>query len=533
MPLKSGQSKEVISENIAELIKSGRSKTQAAAIAYTEARKSQDSEEGGERELYANSDDVAFVVYTDCDKILWVRRTKDDSWGFPGGHVDSGESVIQAAIRESIEEIKHSPENGISLIYKKDNVNLFAVDDGEFTPELNEEHDAYLWASIENAPYPLFHRIEKKVEKIADKATVVDSAMDKREWDTNGWFEVAKNPLSKVGVFPYLGRSISAELEPDKIYYVLRSAEQLGDPETMASLRLIPWVDDHVMLGSEDDGLMPAEQKGMQGMTGEQVEFDGNILYCNIKAVSEAMKTLIEDGKVELSLGYRCDYVENIGMFKGQKHDFEQVNIRFNHLALVDRGRMGADVRVLDHSDIKGADMAKSTGAAGSAIAEQFKALQEHVKKFQSALDADESRKDGDTEREAEDEDEEKKDKKTEDEFSDEKKTEDEAEEKEDKKKEGMDEAVIMRSIEKAMIDKSKMYQKLSNVIGSFDHDEMSLDKMVKYGCEKLGIDVPKQERKAALNGYLMAQKPKSIVEDAGVKRSSMSFVDKFLNKEF
>jgi len=44
---------------------------------------------------------------------------------------------------------------------------------------------------------------------------------------------------------------------------------------------------------------------------------------------------------------------------------------------------------------------------------------------------------------------------------------------------------------------------------------------------------VPKQERKAALNGYLMAQKPKSIVEDAGVKRSSMSFVDKFLNKEF
>lgn len=40
MPLKSGSSKKVISENIGELIRSGRPKDQAAAIAFSKAGKS-------------------------------------------------------------------------------------------------------------------------------------------------------------------------------------------------------------------------------------------------------------------------------------------------------------------------------------------------------------------------------------------------------------------------------------------------------------------------------------------------------------
>lgn len=39
MPLKKGSSKKVISNNIAELIKSGRDPKQAAAIAYSNAKK--------------------------------------------------------------------------------------------------------------------------------------------------------------------------------------------------------------------------------------------------------------------------------------------------------------------------------------------------------------------------------------------------------------------------------------------------------------------------------------------------------------
>ena len=42
MPLKQGSSEKAISENIAELIRSGRSPEQAAAIAYKQAGKSRD-----------------------------------------------------------------------------------------------------------------------------------------------------------------------------------------------------------------------------------------------------------------------------------------------------------------------------------------------------------------------------------------------------------------------------------------------------------------------------------------------------------
>lgn len=39
MPLKAGSSKDVISANIAELVNSGRSREQSAAIAYNNARR--------------------------------------------------------------------------------------------------------------------------------------------------------------------------------------------------------------------------------------------------------------------------------------------------------------------------------------------------------------------------------------------------------------------------------------------------------------------------------------------------------------
>jgi len=532
MPLITGSSKEVIEKNVAELIAAGHSRTQAAAIAYSEARKSQDDEEGGERELYANSDDVAFIVYTDGDKMLWVRRTKDNSWGFPGGHVDTGESHIEAVIRESREEIQHIPVTGITHIWQKKNVHLFASNDGEFVPVLNDEHDAFLWATIEDAPYPLFHRIEKKVDDIASEAEVAASGMDKREWDSNGWFTVARNPLSKVGVFSYLGRSISPDLEPDRIYGVLRPAEELGSPEAMESLKLIPWVDDHVMLGSEEDGLMPVEQKGMQGVTGEQVEFDGKTLYCNIKVVSEAMKNLIEEGKEELSLGYRCAYVQEDGVFEGKPYQFKQVDIRFNHLALVERGRMGADVRVLDHDiTLEEPKMAKVSGADGS-FKEKFKALKMQMDALEKALDADESRPDGDTKRDGEDEkeDDDKKDMTAKDMKYEEDSKEDD--DKDDKKESGMDAAIIARNVEKTIVEKNRLYQKLSAVVGSFDHDDMSLSKMVKYGCEKLGIEASKGERKAKLDGYLMAQKATTVALDSVAQKSKQSFVDKYLTKE-
>lgn len=47
---------------------------------------------------------VNVVVTNDGGDILMIRRTDNDNWAIPGGAVDLGESVRQAAVRETKEE---------------------------------------------------------------------------------------------------------------------------------------------------------------------------------------------------------------------------------------------------------------------------------------------------------------------------------------------------------------------------------------------------------------------------------------------
>lgn len=169
--------------------------------------------------------------------------------------------------------------------------------------------------------------------------------MSKRTSDVNGFWLIRNNPISKVGVFPYLGREIQAP-EPDRIYQVLRSAEELSRPETLESIKLLPFIDEHEFLGK--DGT-PAEKKGVQGTTGEEVEFVEPYLNANLRIFSQYLQQLIDQGKVELSLSYLSDYDYTPGEYQGQKYDAVQRNIRGNHLALVKRGRSGRDVAVSDH----------------------------------------------------------------------------------------------------------------------------------------------------------------------------------------
>ncbi|GAA4096562.1 NUDIX domain-containing protein [Actinomadura miaoliensis] len=47
---------------------------------------------------------VNVVVENDKGEILMIRRTDNDNWALPGGAIDLGESVSQAAVRETKEE---------------------------------------------------------------------------------------------------------------------------------------------------------------------------------------------------------------------------------------------------------------------------------------------------------------------------------------------------------------------------------------------------------------------------------------------
>lgn len=179
-----------------------------------------------------------------------------------------------------------------------------------------------------------------------------------RRYDSGGMgFEVAANPLSRVGVFPYTKRSIGFpgwEADPTGVVSVYRPESELNNAEAIASARLQPWIDDHLMLGDPavEPGLTPPEKKGIHGTIGEQVFFDptDGTLRANLRLWSPSLNDAIEAGKKELSMGYRCVYEFQSGEYEGQHYDAIQRQIRFNHLALVDEGRMGPSVSVLDHA---------------------------------------------------------------------------------------------------------------------------------------------------------------------------------------
>lgn len=172
-----------------------------------------------------------------------------------------------------------------------------------------------------------------------------------KEIDRSNFWLVRNNPIIKTGVFPYLGRQIGPQCDPEKIYNVLRPEEELFSETAISSFNLIPITVGHALLGSRAEGLVPPEEKGVDGTTGESSKRQGDKVVNDIKLYSERIKDEIQSGKKELSAGYFCDFVPESGVWNGRRYDFVQRNIAGNHIALVEKGRNGADVRVMDSAE--------------------------------------------------------------------------------------------------------------------------------------------------------------------------------------
>lgn len=359
-----------------------------------------------------------------------------------------------------------------------------------------------------------------------------------REIDTNGWIEIKKNPIAKCGVFPYLGSSIPIPgLDPQKFYNVYRPAEELSDPETIESFKLLPWIDDHEMIGPKWD--TAAEEKGIDGVTGEDVYFEEPILYANLRLFSEKLARKIENGKKELSLGYTAEWVVEEGVYNGVKYQIVQRKPRGNHLASVKEGRSGHDIAVLDHketlSEVTGVEDEKKEIPEFSGLKDIIARLEAVAEKLLGAQKKEEA--------EVSDEDESmKKDDIAEDEKEEKVEKDDTAEdEKEEKSGKAMDAAELSRHIfsqiarRDALVKKAMKHEK----VGVFDASEMTLDETTKYIVKKLGLNCPKGHESSVLAGYFAAavtgspdnfkSASGSVMDSKGVKSPQLR---KFLHGE-
>ena len=173
--------------------------------------------------------------------------------------------------------------------------------------------------------------------------------------DGSGLPVLKANPISLVAVLQYSGKAIDPKgergLDPKKFYGVLRPEWELFDPKAMESFNGVPLIDEHEMVGEGAKKIdsRPADGCIMNVRPSRDLE---GVLVADFKIYTESIMQKIKDGKVQLSLGYRCRYRASKGEYNGVPYDFIQEHIRGNHIALVKHGRCGSGVRVYDSSEL-------------------------------------------------------------------------------------------------------------------------------------------------------------------------------------
>ena len=81
---------------------------------------------------------VNVAVTNDAGELLLIRRTDNGNWALPGGSVDIGESLTQAAVRETREETGIDCEvTGVSGIYTDPGHVILYTSNGEVRQEFS------------------------------------------------------------------------------------------------------------------------------------------------------------------------------------------------------------------------------------------------------------------------------------------------------------------------------------------------------------------------------------------------------------
>ena len=122
---------------------------------------------------------------------------------------------------------------------------------------------------------------------------------------------------------------------------ITRGDDDLFRPETIASFEGKPVTNDH-----PDDWVKPENWKDLAKGVAQNVRrgegIEDHLLIADLLIQDQETINAVQDGKVEISLGYDADYQE-VSKGKGV-----QSNIIGNHVALVDKGRCGSRCSIGD-----------------------------------------------------------------------------------------------------------------------------------------------------------------------------------------
>ena len=189
-----------------------------------------------------------------------------------------------------------------------------------------------------------------------------------RSKDENGFLIIKDNPIAKAGVFDYLGSEVNPQLSPNEIVKVCRTFKDLEAKKNYFKGKPIKLT--HKWVGK--DGEANEADGAIIGEVGAQEPY----LKADLVIYNPKLIELIESGEiVELSPAYEAKLIESSGAYNGEPFTYKQELLSVNHLAVVETGRSGSDLKIQDSKPIltKGETMTKTFKDSVAELLKKFK----------------------------------------------------------------------------------------------------------------------------------------------------------------
>ena len=181
---------------------------------------------------------------------------------------------------------------------------------------------------------------------INDRVSLVDNNID----ESTGFMH-SKVVMCRSGIQEYYGYELGLTGDDArKIYKVLRHPDDVKNKESIATFNNIIVTDEHPTEGWIDIYNIKNYQKGQVSNIELFNDTADNLLTVNgLSTITDAnLIEKVQNGKVEVSLGYSHDLVAEDGEYGGESYQYRFINIVANHLSVVEKGRCGKKCRIID-----------------------------------------------------------------------------------------------------------------------------------------------------------------------------------------
>ena len=172
---------------------------------------------------------------------------------------------------------------------------------------------------------------------------IQDKKTSKRSKDANGFLIIKDNPIAKAGVFDYLLSELKQGINPkdDKVVKVYRPfSELVRIKESFANK---PIKMRHSWVGDESETA--------DGAIGSNISTDEANEYLRADLIiynPKLIEAIEKDELVELSPAYTGKEIAENGRYNGEAYEYKQELGEVNHLAVVEIGRSGKDLKIYD-----------------------------------------------------------------------------------------------------------------------------------------------------------------------------------------